>query len=129
MNKRGFTLIELITAILIISLLAGIATVSYSVILNKISERAYETYMDTMHSEAIQYVLKNTITWTNNQKSLYLSDLGIEPINNPKNHNDLCNSNETYVLITKTYVGNNPSMTYDVYLKCNDYNNHKIYEN
>ena len=122
MNKNGFTLVELIAAI-------GIATVSYISILNNAQRKSYETYQDTMHAEAITYVVNypDRITWSNDTARILLSELNINPINNPKNSDDLCAN--SYVDLTRTHVGNVLSVTYNVCLVCSDYNSCKEYDN
>ncbi len=129
MNKNGFTLVELLAAIIIVGLLSTVAVVSYTTILNNAHRKAYETYQDTMHAETITYVANypDRITWDNNTARVLLSNLYIEPINNPKDSNDLCTG--SYVDLTKTQVGNVLSVTYNVCLVCNDYNSCKEYDN
>ena len=122
-NKNGFTLVELLAVIVIISLLAGIATVSYASLINQSNNKAFETYEDTMHAEAVYKLTMHfdDVTFTNGKATLYLSDLGIDPINNPINPNDKCVN--SYVEVTKSHVNSVLSMHYKVCLICNDYNN------
>ena len=130
MNKKGFTLIELLATIMIISLLAAIATVSYSLIMNRVTTKAFESYRDSMHAEAIYYVTNypERITWTNGTSRIMLNDLNMKQINNPKKANDLCLN--SYVDLTRGYSSSGVlSISYNVCLKCNDFDECKTYEN
>ena len=122
-NKQGFTLVELLATIVVLGLIAGIATVAYTGIVNDSATRVFESYEDTMHAEAV-YRLTNfysDVNFVNNKAVLYLDDLQIEPINNPKDPTDKCSS--SYVEVTRTRNNANKvlSMTYKVCLKCRDY--------
>jgi prepilin-type N-terminal cleavage/methylation domain-containing protein len=57
-NKQGFTLVELLATIVVLGLIAGIATVAYTGIVNDSATRVFESYEDTMHAEAV-YRLTN----------------------------------------------------------------------
>lgn len=131
MNKQGFTLIELLAAIVIISLIAGIGAVAYSSVINSASNHSFERYRDSMHAEAINYVSKNynTMSWNNNTARINLSNLKMESINNPKNQNDLCTGSYVDVTRSRNSSSNVLSITYNVCLICNDFNECKTYEN
>ena len=123
MNKKGFTLVELLAVIVIISLLSSIAVISYTAFINKGKDRVYETYMDTMHAEAVIYILKNfnKITVSSTPHQLTLSELGIDPINNPNDKNDLCVNSYVEYLKNPSTDSAMQSIIYKVVLKCNDY--------
>ena len=135
MNKKGFTLFELLAIIVIIGVISGIATISYRSIINASADRVYTSYEDTMHAEAA-YMLTNRyneVNFINNKARLSLNDLKIEPINNPNTKSDRCTG--SYVDVTRTRTSSNSvlSITYKVCLICQDYNstgtNCRTYEN
>ena len=122
MNKHGFTLIELLATLVIIGMLAGIATVSYTSLIKQSSDTYFERYEDTMHAEAVYKLTMHydDVTFIGDKATLTLSDLGVDPINNPDDSNDKCLN--SYVEVTRTRVNGNLSMTYKVCLICNKYN-------
>ena len=135
MNKRGFTLIEVLAVIAIIALLLAVGVVAYSRIISRTTNEYFEKFRDTMHAEAIYYVTKhpNDINWSNNTATLSLASLAMDPIKNPKNSKDLCSN--SYVTLTRSRVGNVLSITYNVCLVCpnttfeSGFNMCKTYEN
>ena len=58
MNKRGFTLVELISVIAILGLLAIIVTPAYDSISSNIKQRNYESKKNVLKKETIEYVEK-----------------------------------------------------------------------
>ena len=118
MNKLGFTLIEVLSAIVIIAIIAGIGTVAYTGIMTEVSNKSFERYRDTMHAEAIYYVTNHSdkINWNGDTARIMLSELKVDPINNPKNSKDFCTG--SYVDITRSRTSNVLSITYRVCLVC-----------
>ena len=129
MNKKGYTLIELLAVITIIALLTSVAVISYSYFINKANESAYENYIDSMHEASVMYFSKDTSRLPRNNETmlLSLSDLNIGSINNPKDENDKCLN--SYIEAKRNDVDGVISIEYHVYLICNDYTNDKIYIN
>ena len=120
MNKHGFTLVELLATIVIIALIAGIATISYSALIHESNLSHFKRYQDTLHAEAAYYLSNNydKVTFNSNKATLSLTTLNPDPINNPINHNDKCSS--SYVEVTRTYVGSIASITYKVCIVCSN---------
>lgn len=126
MNKKGYTLVELIAIISIIGLLFTIATISYNYLINKSNITVYEAYREGMHEAAITYVMENPIKDTDDEKdaTITLEELitsnKIDYINNPKNQNDKCLN--SYIDINRNDVNGVVSYEYNVCLICDDYN-------
>ena len=118
MNKKGFTLTELLSTILIIALVFGIAAIAYTTILNKGQNKSFEVYEETMYSETMTLMLEsltdptkaNLFPMNGETKRFYLSDLDIKKFNNPKNTNDLCL--DSYVDVTRDDYQNVSSSDY-----------------
>lgn len=120
MNKRGYTMIELLAVIAIIGLLFTIGIATYTWIIERANNTVYESYVDGMHEAAITYIMENGQT-----NKITLSELlaskKIDYINNPKNNNDKCEN--SYINVTRGDVNGVISYEYKVCLICNDYNN------
>ena len=131
MNKHGFTMIEVLATIVIIAIVAGIGTVAYTTIMKEVTDKSFERYRESMHAEAIYYVTNHSdkINWNGNSARVMLSELKMEEINNPKNKNDLCTNSYVDVIKTRNSTSNVLSITYNVCLKCNDFDECKEYEN
>lgn len=127
MNKKGFSLVELLSVIVIIALVGGIAMISYSSYINKSRERIYKTYEDTMKSTVEMYLIDNMnlLPEIGNSSKIMLSTLlsqnEIEQIKNPIDSTDLCQE-KSYVEITRSEdTTNNLNLNYKVCLICKDY--------
>ena len=122
MNNKAFTLVELLATIVIISLLAGIATVSYTAIIHQSSDKVFKSYEETMHAEAVYKMTMHPdkVTFTDGKAILRFDDLEIEKFNNPVDPSDACLN--SYVEVTKSRVNGVLSMHYKVCLICNAHN-------
>ena len=87
MNRKGFTLVELLATILILGFIAGIGAFAYTKIIGNSETRVYEAYEKTMQAEAMQYIINHPEFAPKNGTLFYyyIADIGINPINNPKN--------------------------------------------
>ena len=107
MNKKGFTLVELLAALGILALIMGIAAVTYTSIVDSSKTRAFKAYEKTMYGQAMELLVESITDTTrpsliprNGQSiRLSLSDLQIDPFINPRNKNDSCPT--SYVLVTR----------------------------
>ncbi len=140
MNKKGYTLVELIAVITIVALLASVAIISYTYFINKANESAYDNYIDSLHEAAIMYFSKDSSNLPINNESVYfctnncpknnyipISELNINNIYNPKDDNDKCL--DSYIIATRNDSDSVISINYHIFLKCNDYKNDKIFIN
>ena len=95
MNKKAFTLVELLATILIISLISGLAVVTYTGVVENSRLSAFHTYEKTMHAEAMGLLLERPelIPSVGQTKRFSLTDIGIKEFVNPKNRfNGTCSS-------------------------------------
>jgi prepilin-type N-terminal cleavage/methylation domain-containing protein len=134
MNKKAFTLTELLSTILIIAFIFGIAVFAYTRVVNRSKDKAFEVYEETMYSETMSLLIESLTD--PNKASLYplngetkrfsLTELGIKKINNPNNVNDLCL--DSYVEVTRNdYQGTSSNdymenLQYKVCLICRQSN-------
>ena len=118
MNKKAFTLVELLAAILIISLISGIAVITYTGVVENGRLSSFHAYEKTMHAEAIGLLFEQPelIPNVGQTKRFSLTDIGIGTFVNPKNKNDTCS--DSYVEVTRSVRGNVDSFTYKVCLIC-----------
>ena len=128
MNKKGFTLVELLATIVIIALLSGIATISYNAFIKQSEDAAFKRYQDTMHSEAVAYFLDNPgevssvpFDGENNPKRLSLAMLNTKAINNPVDKDDLCPNSYVDVARNDNSSIINISSDNAIWGKCNEW--------
>ncbi len=134
MNKHGYTLIELLTVLALIAIIAGVGMIAYNGYITSASNRVYASYEDTMHAEAQMYFIDNPTLLPSRGETVRISlnALKMENIKNPRDEKDLC-SNSYVDVIRQNDVNNVITMNYKVCLICNSYNsdgtNCKTYTN
>ncbi len=116
MNKKGFSLVELLAVIVILGIIASIAIVSYNALINQTETKSYKNYESSMKSSATMYILDNGYKDKITLAELINSDK-IDEFNNP-NSDDKCL--DSYVSVIKN---NNDSfdLSYKVCLICPEY--------
>lgn len=121
MNKKGFTLIELIATIVIISILTLVAVVSVSSVMKKTTERAYQNIEDAMQTAAQNYILKGNGIGVITSETLVDSGF-LEKPKDPKTKK-VCSLKKSYVNVSKEEVSGtvNEKYNYNVCLVCEDY--------
>ena len=125
MNKKGFSLVELLAVIVIIAIISGVATISYSSFIERSSDKTFETYQDTMHAEAVMYFMSDTSKVNDLPLTLSLSEFKKTDIKNPVDKNDKCLS--SYVEVSRNPNTEILSLKYNVCLKCNAFDKCKEY--
>ena len=125
MNSKGFSLVELLTVVVIIAIISGVATVSYSSYIEESRTKTFEAYQNTMHAEAVMYFLNDTSKISDLPLTLPLSEFKKTDIKNPVDKDDMCLN--SYVEVTKNPNTKILSLKYNVCLKCASYNNCKEY--
>ena len=92
MDKKGFTLVELLTVIVLLAIIAAITTPVIINVINDSRENAYEEQVRLITSAAERWGTEN-MTYLNGKESCYLSAeklskegyLSAKKIKNPKN--------------------------------------------
>lgn len=114
MNKKGFTLVELLAVIVILAVIAGIAVISYNGITNETKKKVFTNYEASMvNTSKIYYIdhpgdmlrvpIGSSCTTSNPvNKKILLKDLVdgnyLDPFDNP-DANDNC-MEDSYVLVS-----------------------------
>ena len=129
MNKKGFTMIELMAAITLLGIMLTLAVVSASKYLNKAKKTMYRDYEDTLKNATTNYFLDHTgllpeINDARGTKVLAttLIDAGyLENMKDPQNDSLYCNNNSYVIVTRKDNVGFNMDLEYKVCLVCSKY--------
>lgn len=130
MNKKGFTLVELLAVILILGLLIGITTGIYNSYLSSsryktfnLNEKSFvnavkEAYLDCESNHPNNVFCKEHKQGEDD--TIYLKDLVdddyIDAIKNPYNTDELCNLDKSYVTVTNN-SNNTNSINFDISYK------------
>ena len=101
MNRKGFTLVELLAVIAIMGILSGVAIMAVTRYLNKSKEHAYDTIFNSVKDASINYILDQNIKITVTPTSINISDLVddgyLETPLDPNKKNEACNGNVSVV--------------------------------
>ena len=132
MNKKGFTLIEILSVIVIMGILMGIAIAGTSRYLDKTRNQAYEALEETLHSAAENYIIDRGVLVPATGMSLTAEQLVetgfIKSLDDPaaSSEGEQCTG---YVNVTR--VDNTGSKldeyTYEVRLQCINYVNTRTF--
>ena len=105
MNKKGFTLVELIAVIVIVGILSSVAVISVSSLMNRFRNDYYERLEKSVEAASREYVSDHTnikynggsFTVSDLINNSYISDVKV--YHKDKN----CNGNITFDKINNTY--------------------------
>ena len=141
LKNNGFTLVELLAVLVILSIITTIAVASYYGLFDKTKEKVYKSYEDGMKDAAMIYIMNEDAPTATNPLRLSLKylvgemDNGkkakkpyIDYFENPDDSSDKC-LNSSYVevsLVPKDNIDdgkidNNVKYEYKVCLICNKY--------
>ncbi len=129
MNKKGFTMIELMATITLLGVMLTLAVVSVSKYLNKARDTVYKDYEDTLKNATTDYFLNHTgllpeINDANGTKVLattLINEGYLENMKDPKNNSLNCNNNSYVIVTRKDNVGFNMDLEYKICLVCSKY--------
>ena len=129
MNKKGFTMIELMAAITLLGIMLTLAVVSVSKYLNKARNTAYKDYEKTLEGAATNYFLDHTgllpeindASGTKVLATTLINEDYLENMKDPTNKSFNCNNNSYVIVTRKNNVGFNMDLEYRVCLVCSKY--------
>lgn len=148
-NKNGFTLIEMLAVIIILGILIGIATVSYSGYLSSSKDKAFRIAENTFKDAVIEAYIDCNGNLTDNdfcsnhdepdtkgeKDKIYLYELKndryIETLKSPYNTEVECDMNNSYIEVVSNvnlYESNNSDLSYKICLKCDGHSDSKLDE-
>lgn len=120
MNKKGFTLIELVTVIALLGIIAIIAFVSIFAVIKKNKVSNCENLLLSIKSAAKDYVSDNRYNWSNNSsktitaETLVNGDYLSSPIIDPFDDSPLTASNiKITISLNSDYSAKDVTITYD----------------
>ena len=121
LNKKGFSLVELLAAIVILAIMITLATVAYSRYRQHAKQQGYDTLAKTASEAAAQYVMDNSEIYSVSFETLYegkymssLSDPGIK--------NKQCKGDVVLRTIKEETIGSLDAKEYTVHVCCKNYN-------
>ena len=115
MNKKGFTMIELMAAITLLGIMSTLAVVSVSKYLNKSKKTVYRDYEDTLKNATTNYFLDHTgllpeindASGTKVLATTLINEDYLENMKDPTNKSFNCNNNSYVIVTRKDNVGFN----------------------
>ena len=119
LNKKGFTLIEILTTVAIMSMISGVAVMAVTRYIEKTQREAYEIMQKTVYDAAASYHQNNPGSGRINIADLKTEGY-LETLQDPSNKNGVCRGTVT---ITKNSGSATvlDSYTYTVNLQCEKY--------
>lgn len=130
-NNKGFTLIEILAAVVLIGILSGVAITGVNRYLEKTRQQAYEAIEETLYGAAQNYIIDRGVLVSTSGLTLQSADLiskgYIKKLEDPgKNDGSQCTG---YVKVTRTAKTGSAldEYKYEVHVQCAAYVNTKTY--
>ena len=130
MNKKGFTLVELITTITIIGILSAVAIPMVNKYFLSTKDKTYDTYVTTLYNAARSYLEKNTIFIPTSKDEpdlvitadTLLKEGYIDELIDPSKKQEKCSYTNSKVVVHNNLksdeIKSNPDLNYTVTLDC-----------
>ena len=132
LNKKGFTIIELLGAVSIMAILSGIAVASVTRYQEKARQEAYRAMEESTFSASQNYIQNTNIVITGlyeiNDIEGTLVDAGYLPnLEDPRKKGSYCHTGSK-VKITRVKGSGNTldKYIYEVYIKCSQYESQRV---
>jgi len=138
LNKKAFTLVELLAVMVLLSILLAIAVPAYYTYVQKSQKEAYRDAEDALKTSAMNAMLgcvndrgkefcknKRLPQSDNEYVRMTLNDLikgsYMDPIHDPKDRSKYCSEQNSYVYVLKNPESGKGGYTYYACLVCGDY--------
>lgn len=126
-NKKGFTVLEVLAVIIILSILMTIAYMGVSQYLNRAREATYEDFEENITSGVTNYLIDHSGQIPNEGESLVVDvaklvcEGYIDDLQDPRDSSKTCNL-ESYAIVKRnTDTSYNMNLDYEACLKCSNY--------
>lgn len=123
LNKKGFSLVELLAAIVILAIMITLATVAYSRYRQHAKQQAYDTLAKTASEAAAQYTMDNPEKqiWSVSFERLYEGEY-MSSLSDPGIKNKQCKGDVVLRTIKEETIGSLDTKEYTVHVCCKNYN-------
>ena len=127
MNKKGFTMLELLAVIIILGILITLAYMGVSRYLNQARNATYSDFEQNIKDGVTNYLIDHTGTIPNEEESLVVDvkklvcEGYVEDLQDPRESSKTCNL-ESYAIVKRNNDTNyNMDIEYSACLKCSSY--------
>lgn len=123
LNKKGFSLVELLAAIVILGIMITLATVAYSRYRQHAKQQAYDTLAKTASEAAAQYTMDNPEKeiWSVSFETLYEGEY-MSSLSDPGIKNKQCKGDVVLRTMKEETIGSLDTKEYTVHVCCKNYN-------
>ena len=127
MNKKGFTMLELLAVIIILGILMSLAYTSISKYLNQARNATYDDFEQNIKDGVANYLIDHTGSIPNEGESLVVDvkklvcEGYVEDLQDPRESSKTCNL-ESYAIVKRNNdTSSNMDIEYSACLKCSGY--------
>ncbi len=121
LNKKGFSLVELLAAIVILAIMMSLATAAYSRYRQKAKQQGYDTLAQSASDAAAEYAMDHQGTYKVSFEELYEQEY-ISSLQDPGVKEKNCTGNVILNTTTNKEKGSLDTEEYSVNLCCKNYN-------
>ena len=127
MNKKGFTMLELLAVIIILSILITIGYIAVSQYLDQAYDATYSDFEENIEAGAANYLIEHTGSIPGEGESIVIDvsklicDGYVKELQDPMRDGQTCDLN-SYVIVKRGNNTNfNMAVDYEACLKCSNY--------
>ena len=127
MNKKGFSLVELLAVIIILVILVTLGYAAVSSYIGDAHDTTYESFESSLVDGATNYLLEHSGNIPNEGESLVIDtaklicDGYVDELIDPRDETKTCNLNSYTIVKRNNNSGYNMDLEYTACLKCSDY--------